>query len=127
MGPLSIVAAAWCVWGLRAADVSGEALPVLLSASLVAAAFASSFGLWIVGYYWLVKPLDFQNVEDSHKKTVDEVAADRLYTWFNCNPVFVLKCAHYFLDASGKSIDDRRRGHPMASGAEEDEVRAYEI
>lgn len=125
--PLSIVAAAWCVWVLRWSGSVGESLPVWMRLAFVAVGFGASLAAWVYCYTRFVDPLHPEHAEQMQSKSVEEVAADRLYTWFNCNPIYVLKCAYYFRDSSGADIAERRHGHPLACGSDERDVRAYEI
>merc|ERR1712072_500797 len=103
--PLSVVAAAWAVWGLRW-RVSwlmslGSYAPLL--------AFAASAVFWIFCYS-LFQPFDHEEPEEREKVDFEEAEEDLLYTWFNVNPIYVLKCA-YVPDLVGKD-------HPYPVGAD---------
>merc|ERR1712096_299850 len=103
--------------------------------------FFLSFGLWLLSYHWLIRPMDASFESKVYSKTnmytkwlateelqlsqmmvgkeVDFVTlaqtkADTIYDWFNCNPNFALKCEYYFKDQSGCYLEERRKGHPVA-------------
>lgn len=102
--PVSIIAAAWAFWGVRLgrlgsfdAPVIGEWWPVL-----------ASFLLSLLAYWTVIFKLDRRRAIEiyavsalasaAHLQEKDEpyedVASRLLYTWFNTNPVHVLK-SHY--------------------------------
>jgi len=61
------------------------------------AVFASSLFLWLASYQWLVRPFEHKiAVEANQGITVDEVSLRKIYSWYNCNPVFALKCAYFY-------------------------------
>uniref|UniRef100_A0A7S2MW23 C2 domain-containing protein n=1 Tax=Zooxanthella nutricula TaxID=1333877 RepID=A0A7S2MW23_9DINO len=92
--PLSVVAAAWCAWGLRSGQLAAGAT-VEQKFALVAASFFGSAGLWVLAYRGLLDPYRQRDAEELKDATFDTVKADTLYTWFNCNPVYVLKSEYY--------------------------------
>ncbi|CAE8597104.1 unnamed protein product, partial [Polarella glacialis] len=94
--PLSTLAAVAFVWGLRAGIVlPGEVWQVKLG--VLMAVFASSLFLWLASYQWLVRPFEHKiAVEANQGITVDEVSLRKIYSWYNCNPVFALKCAYFY-------------------------------
>merc|ERR1712217_367435 len=67
------------------------------------------------------------------KATVEETKRNTLYSWLNCNPVYVLKCKYWVLDEDGYEIavegedDTRRKSHPLACGEDPLEVRFFEV
>lgn len=117
--PLSVIAAAWCVWGLRSGHLAPDAsVPAKLG--LVGGAFLSSLLLWVLTYWRLLDPWTQRDANEGGNATFDEVKADLLYSWFNCNPVFMLKCEFYWQDISRhvgacprSSEDDARTPAPL--------------
>jgi hypothetical protein len=85
------------------------------------------------------------------KATVEETKRNTVYSWLNTNPIYVLKCEYWFLDAEGQDIPldndtgctiaehqqelpeadrfkiTRRRQHPLACGEDPMEVRFFEV
>jgi len=53
----------------------------------------------VLAYRFLLDPWRQQDAEENDQSSFDDVKADMLYTWFNCNPVYALKCEYYFKDA----------------------------
>mmetsp|Transcript_30165 Transcript_30165/g.76626 ORF Transcript_30165/g.76626 Transcript_30165/m.76626 type:complete len:472 (-) Transcript_30165:82-1497(-) len=124
--PLSVVAAAWCSWGFRS-GAFGEDFSVAARFALCAAAFFASCLLWVLSYYYFVQPWTDKDANEEARITYEDVKADTLYSWFNCNPVYVLKCAYYFLDEHGEANEERRNHHPIACGEDPRQVRFYEV
>mmetsp|Transcript_100614 Transcript_100614/g.283765 ORF Transcript_100614/g.283765 Transcript_100614/m.283765 type:complete len:231 (+) Transcript_100614:2-694(+) len=86
--PLSTVAVVWIVWGQRC----GRIPP---SIAIQVTAFFFSVGFWLVCVMH-VRPFGRQSSRDVRNKSYSEVEEHQLATWFNCNPVFMLKCEYYF-------------------------------
>jgi len=96
--PLSVVAAACCTWGIRSGLLAeGSSQPVQFA--LIGGAFCASLVLWLLSYRLLLNPWAQKDVEELSTATFEDVKADLLYTWFNCNPVYTLKCEYYLRDA----------------------------
>lgn len=96
--PLSVIAAAWCLWGFRSGYLDPEASDSM-KLGLVGAAFFASLVAWLLAYRFLLDPWSQHDADESDKSTFEDVKADMLYSWFNCNPVYALKCEYYYKDA----------------------------
>jgi len=124
--PLSVIAASWVVWAWRTGvlpDSAGVKVKVLVTGL----AFASSFMLWICCYLYTVRPFtfDFTDRQDRRDPHISETKAQTLYSWFNCNPVYTLKCKHYIQHMSAEERE--KFDNPLASGHNEDTVRFFEV
>jgi hypothetical protein len=106
--------------------------------------------LWLSAYHYIVRPwmkyrgcslgaedsrgclshesheMDKLTADQRHNKskTVQEVKMHHVYSWLNTNPAYVLKCKYFFKDPRNSA---HRRGHPLASGDDEEEVRFFEV
>lgn len=128
--PLSVVAVAWVQWGYRAKIFSTflgipSDLAKVFSLGVV---FVISMMVWCITYHWGVRPWkdDLREPEDE-TLTFLEVKENLFYTWFNCNPVFVLKCQYYWTKMNGDPDDAKRKGHPIACGEDIKQVRFFSI
>jgi len=125
--PLSVIAAACCHWGFRSERLGADWSPYfkVMSYFLVSSA---SFILWCICYRVVVNPFHVVDSDDEQQtRTVEELSTETVYTWFNCNTPFVLKCKYYFQDKEGKDLDSRLRGHPIACGEDPSQVRFFEV
>jgi len=125
--PLSVIASAWCLWALRSERIAvGWGATAKLA--LLFLAGVASLLLWLVSYKLLVDPFNVADVAEEHpEKTVLELSRETVYTWFNCNAPFVLKCKYFFQDEQGNCLQDRLDGHPIACGEVATQVRFFEI
>jgi len=87
--------------------------------------------LWLSAYRLIVCTWSRTRVQDvqlspSKGKTVQEVKMDFVYSWLNTNPAYTLKCKYVFQDSRGQGTA-RQKGHPLASGDDEDVVRFFEV
>jgi len=125
--PLSIVAAAWCQWGCRA-EILFPSLRYETKFAMVCLTFGASFGIWTAAYLFGVKPWrDDLMMPEEEELNVLEVKENLFYSWFNCNPVFVLKCAFLWHDDEGNEVASKRKQHPIACGEDPTKVRFYQI
>jgi len=126
--PLSLVAAAWCQWGLRARILFPD-LDYGVKFGMIWLVFALSFALWVAAYFHGVKPFkDDLGYEEEEKLTFREVKENLFYSWFNCNPVFVLKCAFLWQDEKGNMEEAwKKNPHPIASGEDPTKVRWFQV
>lgn len=82
--PLSVVAAAWAFWGYRLGVHGPELVPITAAASLL----VYFFGMQLLG---VLESEDLYGEEDDEYERVQK----RLqFSWFNCNPVHLLKSVY---------------------------------
>lgn len=138
--PLSILAAAWCLWALRSEKIASDK-PNAVKWCFVLLSFCTSLCSWFLCVYCLVNPFRRDQIKEAANPSIEQVQDSLVFSWFNCNPVFVLKCFYYWQNHEGPSgffffqdrkgvtpwHADRRKGHPIACGADPDRVRFYEI
>jgi len=125
--PVSVIAAACCHWAFKSGRLpaslhSGVKLAVLFGV------FFASWALYAGCYQLLIQPwVERDAVEDNLEVPIEDLKKETVYSWFNCNPVYVLKCKYFFQDKDGKDLPDRRKGHPLACGEDSSQVRFFEI
>jgi len=125
--PLSVIASACSQWGFRA-GVIGHGLRLYQKTLCNCGVFMASLILWVAAYHFLVDPFGVEETADKDQDmTVEELSAETVYTWFNVNTPFALKCKYYWKDKEGKDIESRRKGHPIACGVDENQVRFFEV
>eukprot|EP00932_Pfiesteria_piscicida_P023231 SRR837773.9965.p1 GENE.SRR837773.9965~~SRR837773.9965.p1 ORF type:complete len:305 (+),score=22.38 SRR837773.9965:42-917(+) len=135
--PLSVVAVACVQWGFRAKILLGADVPeeeqqmrIWLKNGLCVLAFATSLALWLATYHWVIDPWnsDPHTENELECMTVQECKENNtFYSWFNCNPVFTLKCEFYWHDDAGNLKDSVRTKHPIASGEDPEKVRFFSV
>merc|ERR1712039_890392 len=82
----ALMAGSWCWWGARLNYFDWKrACPAAALASFV----IYNLGLNLIRYLHAKRP-DEEEIEVEYDKTARRI----LYTWFNCNPSYVLK-SHY--------------------------------
>jgi len=123
--PLSLVAAAAAMWFVRA----GMVLPgtdVNLKKLFVFGMFVLAYALWVMAFL-LVSPVERSREVSEEDKigTFEECKNRWIFTWFNCNPMFTLKCKYFIKDASGATTAKWKDKHPLASGEDPDNVRYF--
>jgi len=122
--PLAIVACSCCIWALRTGRLPADA-KVWQKLLMAGGTFVLSSVVWTISYLLVVNPFeDLGSHPDYEDPSVEEVKETTLYSWFNCNPVYVLKCKHYIQD-----IDPDREHflNPIASGHDGKSVRFFEV
>jgi len=122
--PLSIVAFATVVWGLRTGWLPCDDWETWQKGLMCFGAFFLSLFLWMLSYWLYAKPWHHPAHDLKNDPSILHVKENTLYTWFNCNPVYTLKCKYYIQDlppAARKAFDN-----PIASGCS-GEVRFFEI
>lgn len=134
--PLSVIASSWCIWALRT-DRFTFVTTAWGKYALTFGAFCLSYLLWFVVYMVKVQPFnrhDMRWVNDLEDPPVEEVKKSTLYTWFNCNPVYALKCKHLIVQGNesqwnraAKVFHGRKFDNPIASGFDGVSVRYFEI
>jgi hypothetical protein len=92
--PLSVLAAAWCAWAMRAGLIA-EGLGPRAKLLLVCSAFFASVALWLLLLTILIRPWEKREVVDEDRNVTAQSRS--LYNYLNCNPPYVLKCK-YFLE-----------------------------
>mmetsp|Transcript_48020 Transcript_48020/g.102886 ORF Transcript_48020/g.102886 Transcript_48020/m.102886 type:complete len:1137 (+) Transcript_48020:107-3517(+) len=129
--PLSMVAAAWCQWGFRSEATFFVNLGLGRWSRLlvVGSSFLISMIIWVIAYTKIVKPwTPPPGKTEEDQLTVAECQEHIFYSWYNCNPVFVLKCQYHWWDSKKEAFNDKRRKkHPIAQGEEPDKVRFYSV
>eukprot|EP00440_Ansanella_granifera_P054450 gb/GFBE01059022.1/.p1 GENE.gb/GFBE01059022.1/~~gb/GFBE01059022.1/.p1 ORF type:complete len:1047 (+),score=261.67 gb/GFBE01059022.1/:1-3141(+) len=121
--PLSVLAVTPVSWAIRSGQFLTEASQAVKLATL-AGVFVLSNLLWVAGML-LVHPLRHENVLESKVCTFQETKNRWIFSWFNCNPVYVLKCLHHVTDTSGKCPTDWI--NPLACGEDPSTVRYFRI
>jgi len=117
--PLSVLAAAWCAWAMRA-GLLAEGLGPHAKLLLVCSAFFASVALWLLLLTFLVRPWERREVlDDNRNMTVEETQSRSIYSWLNCNPPYVLKCK-YFLEQPLEQSLQFRSLRPQVSSAASD-------
>jgi len=124
--PLSVVGAAWCQWAIRS-QLFASTWAAPYRYMLLLLAFLLSFALWNLVYWKVVRPEEKEDLKEDEQFTEHEVKERTFYSWFNCNPVFVLKCAYYFQNEDETPVPERLKDHPIACGEDEKKVRFYAI
>lgn len=125
--PLSVVAAASCAWALRAGMLIPNA-DAIAKVALICFVFLVSCLVWAITLTVCFRPWTRLDVVDDRKDTTfEQVQEHSIYSWLNCNPVFVLKCRYYFQDAEGREIKERSRGHPLSIAGDGQDVTFYQI
>lgn len=93
--PLSVLAGVVAAWALRAGHLGGyENCP----RAVISSSFFCSLALWLSAYLGFVRPFSKRDliVNDRPWQTFDAVKKHNLPTWFNCNPVYMLKCEFFY-------------------------------
>jgi len=126
--PLSVLAAACCCWALRANLIcQNPDIPPLVKIALICLTFSVSALIWVTVLHFAIRPWQRGEAIDQNRSlTYEQVQEDSIYSWLNCNPVFVLKCRYYFQETDGIPISDRVDGHPLSVGKEE-QVLFFEV
>jgi len=103
--PLSTVAAAWGFWGYRLGYLYSWLMPVM---------FFVSLELYVSCLEFIGTDGD-DDVVDDMEENYSDVEEELLYSWFNCNPIHVLK-SRYFPE----QIPESMRAHcPFDYGKKE--------
>jgi hypothetical protein len=135
---IGVVAAQVPLWGFRSGlifDCFEGSRGVLGSTPakmlVMLATYFLAVLLWLSIFRCIVRPKSGSNVRAKepvlwHRRTVQEVKMHFVYSWLNTNPAYVLKCKYYFKDSNGDDTK-HRKGHPLASGEDEEEVRFFEV
>lgn len=118
-GPLSVLGCCSFVWLIRSGHVlNGSPLVVRWGAVFFLYVFACL--VWVVVMLMLHpnKPKK-DNIESDTPCTFQECKDNWIFSWFNCNPMYALKCLYVI--KYRETVWD----HPWASGSEPTEVRFY--
>jgi len=117
--PLSVLAAAWCSWAMRA-GLLAEGLGPRAKLLLVCSAFFASVALWMLLLTFLVRPWERREVVEEHRNVVVEETQSRsIYNWLNCNPPYVLKCKYFLEQPLEQSLQFRSmRRQPSNTGSD---------
>eukprot|EP00439_Symbiodinium_sp_Y106_P084259 s53_g25.t1 len=75
--------------------------------------------LWMLAYLLVAQPWRRPDIPQSSVQTVEEVMQHKPYTWYNCNPVYVLKCA-YTKDKKDGAIDPVTNPHSARENEEKE-------
>eukprot|EP00931_Biecheleriopsis_adriatica_P030308 TRINITY_DN17876_c0_g1_i1.p1 TRINITY_DN17876_c0_g1~~TRINITY_DN17876_c0_g1_i1.p1 ORF type:complete len:436 (+),score=58.21 TRINITY_DN17876_c0_g1_i1:220-1527(+) len=93
--PMGILGTACCRCGIRSGVVLQSA-PLGLKICALLLTYILSSCLWAVALKFLVNPGEEEkhSVNFSHKVTVDDVEKRLIHSWYNCNPILVLKAQY---------------------------------
>eukprot|EP00930_Biecheleria_cincta_P023955 TRINITY_DN17219_c0_g1_i1.p1 TRINITY_DN17219_c0_g1~~TRINITY_DN17219_c0_g1_i1.p1 ORF type:complete len:1084 (-),score=132.54 TRINITY_DN17219_c0_g1_i1:296-3262(-) len=98
--PTSALAASTFIWGLRSGILLPDYNPGMKLVALLCVSILAGL-LWIVAYLVFVHPFRWRVAPESNNVTVDDVFRHKTYSWYNCNPVYVLKCAYFSKAVAG--------------------------
>ncbi|CAE6926073.1 gpmB [Symbiodinium sp. CCMP2592] len=131
--PLALIGTCAMTWAFRAGLVLKHA-PLWQKVVLMLVTYALSCLVWVLSLRALY-PLLKEESPDAREGDFTECKREWIFSWFNCNPVFTLKCLYYlpkFLQDSelGKVKEKLLKkkdvwGHPIACGDDEDVVRYF--
>jgi len=115
--PQSCLAASAFMWGVRSGTFAfGSTFEAVLALLLV---MAGAMMLWVVAYLVVARPFRRPDIPQSMLSTVEEVMEKKPYTWYNCNPVYVLKCAY------SEDVQRPDWSNPKSSRTEDEEALLY--
>jgi len=131
--PLALIGTCAMTWVFRAGLVLKGA-PLWQKVVLMLVTYALSCLVWVLSLRALY-PLLKEESPDAREGDFTECKREWIFSWFNCNPVFTLKCLYYlpkFLQDTelGKVKEKLLKkkdvwGHPIACGDDEDVVRYF--
>lgn len=120
--PLSLVGRAAVVWCIRAGFFL-NGVEQWIKMSVLVAATCIGWLVWAALVRW-VYPYNIKtSVVDLEPGTLADCKVRWCFTWFNCNPIFALKCLYYLQDENRKTQEEWK--HPLACGEDENDVRFY--
>ncbi|CAJ1420980.1 unnamed protein product, partial [Effrenium voratum] len=114
--PLSTLASCAFAWGIRSGKIMPSS-PVSHRWLALLAVYVVAILVWIAAMLFMDPPHK-ENVSDDKVCSFNTCKAHWIFSWFNCNPVFTLKCL-YHVD----TLDSWN--HPLASGEDPKVVRFY--
>ncbi|CAE7720167.1 gpmB [Symbiodinium sp. CCMP2592] len=130
---LSTVATCAVAWEFRSGAVMKGA-PLWQKWAILLATYAVGCLLW-VGSLVILHPGSMEKGPDARDGDFLNCKKDWIFSWFNCNPVFTVKCLHYLpkllqdseVAQAASAILDKATcwGHPIACGDDPNEVRYY--
>lgn len=110
--PLAVLGAAWCLWGLRTGYVAhGE--PDWIKWFYVLSSFAMSLTAWICCVLYFANPFSREDAEEKNHPDVETLEGQVVFSWYNCNPIFVLKCFYYLQDPVASWSRTNSAGWPI--------------
>ncbi|CAE7858159.1 gpmB [Symbiodinium microadriaticum] len=131
--PLALIGTCAMTWVFRAGLVLRGA-PLWQKVLLMLVTYALSCLVWVLSLRALY-PLLKEDSPDVIEGDFKDCKREWIFSWFNCNPVFTLKCLYYlpkFLqDAELGKVKEKLLkkkdiwGHPIACGDDEDVVRYF--
>ncbi|CAE7251111.1 gpmB [Symbiodinium natans] len=130
--PLALVATSAIAWQFRAGVL--EDAPLWQKWALLLFTYVFCSLLWVVTLRKMY-PNTTEKGPDARDGDFLNCKKDWIFSWFNCNPVFTVKCLHYL----PKLLEDTELGkvetqvvgkaamwdHPLACGDDPNEVRYY--
>eukprot|EP00930_Biecheleria_cincta_P019863 TRINITY_DN15066_c0_g1_i3.p1 TRINITY_DN15066_c0_g1~~TRINITY_DN15066_c0_g1_i3.p1 ORF type:complete len:768 (-),score=115.56 TRINITY_DN15066_c0_g1_i3:131-2434(-) len=119
--PLTIVGTASVTWLIRAGYLMVDTEPHVKMLVLTAIT-CIGWAVW-VALVRVVYPYELGSVADLDVGTLADCKARWCFSWFNCNPIFALKCMYYVQDENGKTRADWK--HPLACGEDPNLPRFY--
>jgi len=119
--PLSELASCAVAWYMRAGHLMVDQAPYE-KWLVVGAVFVLSWSLWVCAVL-LVHPIKHESPHSPSVSQFKDTKSRWIFTWFNCNPVYAVKCLHYIQTPDGKT--PATWDNPLACGENGDEVRYY--
>lgn len=118
-GPLSMLAACAFAWLIRSGAVM-HPYPLVVRWSAVIFLYVFCVLLW-VGVVLVLNPQKTKkpNITSDTHCTFKEAKDNWIFSWFNCNPMYTLKCLYVL------KLSDMPWDNPLASGSDPAEVRFY--
>lgn len=90
--PMGCLAGSAFVWAVRAQMV--PEMPLYFHIILLVLVMILAGALWVLSYYLVVRPDRRCDARASQSETVEEVMQHQVFSWYNCNPAYVLKQAY---------------------------------
>lgn len=91
--PLSCLADSCLVWGYRSGTI-GEGWSLRTKISFEVIVCISCHLLWGMCWCLFADPFSRKDAVESTEESVDDVRTKRIYSWYNCNPIYTLKSHH---------------------------------
>jgi hypothetical protein len=113
--PMGVVAAAAVCWSFRA-DMFLTGFPWETKALMCFLAAVASFALWVTVYLKTLKPFDQKDGKERRENASPREAWTRwVFSWYNTNPVYVLKSIYVILPSVEKVEGEIRGPFPSYS------------
>ncbi|CAK8994488.1 Uncharacterized protein SCF082_LOCUS3959 [Durusdinium trenchii] len=90
--PMGCLAGSIFVWAVRSKMV--PEIHLAFRVALLVLAMILGAALWVMAYLLIIQPFRRSDAPASQHETVEEVMRMQPFSWYNCNPAYVLKCAY---------------------------------